>query len=343
MKVTLQFHGTYQIPGLEDDESDQIRAFHKKERASITAASLGLVKAVHRDAVEFTGITNQQQGLATLLGLVGLVGGGGFSGWLAWELPSSSIKWHESVASQVFSFFMSSIMVAMLLFCIGGFLYLFRADMFSPRDLPMVFDRKSRKVYRVFRDIPAMVPYVKRLFRFQSPFHEWPVIAVEYDWDCLDFVQLRKFIMAGQVPTMAHTLGVKVRESKDSDKLIDTFTIGQPFSMNEDDVPRLWEYLRRFMEEHGPALPKGDEMAFARPRSWWQSMGEVSPIGPKFRTWWKEADTVVLVTVAFFPLVVPFFLVWGTLNWLANKTGRDLDWPDELRQQLGPVIETKYG
>ena len=65
------------------------------------------------------------------------------------------------------------------------------------------------------------------------------------------------------------------------------FTVGNSMALGPTTVPMLWEHIRRFMEEDGEGAPADEPLlVFERPTSLWQSMGVVSPFGPKFFWWW---------------------------------------------------------
>jgi hypothetical protein len=217
------------------------------------------------------------------------------------------------------------------------FAFAMRFELFSIQNQSVIFDKKNRKVYRVFRDTPSIVSYCKNAYK--AAFSPWPITATSSDWDCLDFIQLRKTVMMGGVPSTMHGLGVMVRESKDSHTFIDSFTVGNAIAMGENGPPALFEYIRRYMEENGPALPAGDKIAQPRPNSWWQSLGAVSPIGPNWRAWWGESPILFCIIVLSYPLTFPFILPWSIFNWLANKTAITLEWPDDVKASWGPQIK----
>jgi hypothetical protein len=41
------------------------------------------------------------------------------------------------------------------------------------------------------------------------------------------------------------------------------------------------------------------------------------------------------------PLSVPFFLLWGFFNWLSYKTAYAVDWPEEIKQAVGPPLSAE--
>ncbi|WP_132038722.1 DUF6708 domain-containing protein [Iodobacter fluviatilis] len=265
-------------------------------------------------------------------------------------------------------FLMALVMFAFSLFgvCVTfhGGVYFLRADMFSLKNDSLFFDRKKKKIYRVFRNIPGLIDYVRNSLKKRNPFYAWPTVIVEYDWDSLIFVYVSKVVMLGQLPSTVHTLGVGIKDpdfaqkqaaKSDHDKawdqmlkheaipdFVDFFTIGNPLVMSEYSVQALWAYLHAYMEDNGPALPAGESLAEAAPNSWWQSMGCIGPYGPNIKKWNQDHPIFVVMSFLFFPIFGPLYLLWGTFNWLSHKTAFEAPFPPEIRAEWGePVLPKK--
>jgi len=231
-------------------------------------------------------------------------------------------------------------------------------------DNPVIFDRKHRKVYRVFRPFPLPLEYVKHVFKHWNPFYAWPqLIAVEQDWGCMQAEYTRQFQMLGsETPSMQHGLQLLVRETPDpNSKVIDGFSLVGP--MNEETVRGHWEYIRQFMEEKGPALPEGEELAdnsplrspldalirmtkgigvfmwmchvimlawiiFGAPMAW----HEASVLLPQN---WGDGTLNFLLYHAFFLALPGFFYSWAFFSWLIQLTSIKVEWPSEIQQRLG--------
>ncbi|MBY0446388.1 MAG: hypothetical protein K2Q15_14405 [Burkholderiales bacterium] len=255
--------------------------------------------------------------------------------------------------------FIFSVFFVMVSFHFG--LYPLRADMFSLKNDSLFFDRKKKKVYRVFRDLPGLIDYVRNSLKKRNPFYAWPTVIVEYDWDSFEFVHVSKVVMMGQLPSTTNALGVLVKNTAEilnkpkkfdleqdlrlllnpqpRPEYVDFFTMGNPLVMSEYSVQALWAYLHAYMEENGPALPAGETLAEAAPNSWWQSMGLVCPLGSRFKHWCKEHPIFVPIFFIFFPIMGPFYSLWGTFNWLSHKTAFEAPFPPEIRAEWGEPVQ----
>ena len=50
--------------------------------------------------------------------------------------------------------------------------------------------------------------------------------------------------------------------------------------------------------------------------------------------WWKEQLPFMPPIHVLFPIFVPFFLLWGFLNWLSYKTALPATWPKEVLTEI---------
>jgi hypothetical protein len=124
----------------------------------------------------------------------------------------------------------------------------------------------------------------------------------------------------------------------DDPTIIDSFEIGNSYSLGEDLVPNMWEHIRRFMEANGPHLPTPDEpLANREPvQSWWQAMGDVGWFGPNYFKWWRDLPGVTAIGHLISPVAIPMYLLRGTGNYLSRKTAKRYDWPEEVKTAVGP-------
>ncbi|AMC35413.1 DUF6708 domain-containing protein [Janthinobacterium sp. B9-8] len=346
-----------------DVSSIDIAAYLSKETtARCKGSSLNGVKTIYPEAIELASTTHYQRGLVTLFSLLVFFGG----------LPLMSyalyVCFFELEIEGLFTFLFK--FVFMTLSGLGVFyalhigLYQLRADMFSLKNDSLIFDKKKQKVYRVFRDTPGLIDYIRKSFKKRNPLYAWPTVIIEYDWNSLIFVYVSKVVMLGQLPSTVHSLGVGIKDpdfaqkqvaKSDHDKawdqmlkheampdFVDFFTIGNPLVMSEHSVRASWAYLHAYMEENGPALPVGETLAEAAPNSWWQSMGCIGPYGPKIKKWNQDHPIFVVISFLFFPIFGPLYLLWGTFNWLSHKTAFEAPFPPEIRAEWGePLLPKK--
>ena len=220
-------------------------------------------------------------------------------------------------------------MVGSLAFGLYIFAFAIRLDLYRPSDLPIVFDRLNRKVYRLTREeMPG----------FKGAFMPWPLMACEYDWDLIDAEHHAEVFSTGGSVHTNHFLIFVVRKSKDDSTIIDSFQVSNPSALNDDLTDRMWEHIRRFMEEGGPHLPSPDEPLadMDPPLSWWESMGAVGPFGSNYFKFWRESPVYTLFMHLIFPAVFPMFFLWGTGNYLSYRTAIPVQWPAEVLAAMGP-------
>ena len=299
-----------------------VKRYGKGERANNVAVALGLIKRSYADAIEYTGSPQSLRGIIMLWGLFGASISFGFGFWrLGREIAELDVDG--------FSFF---IFLPPLFIAFGAYILLraIRLELFRPKDEPTLFDRKNRKVYRVFRETQ---PGIKGLFK------PWPLRAAEYDWNLIDAEHHAKLVTTGSTVTRYHSLLFLVRNSEQDPTIIDSFTIGNAMELGEQSVSAVWEHIRRFMEEGGPHLPPGETLAPAEPpQTLWQSLGAVGPIGPSYAKWWKNQAAFMILIHVVFPFFVPLFLLWGFFNWLSYKTATRIQWPEDVARAVGPAL-----
>jgi hypothetical protein len=302
----------------DGDVSGIVKRFSKHESAGDTPIAMGWIKARYVGAIEYTGSPQGQRGILLLWGLFGAGIGFGFGFWrLEVELKS----WPTLF-----------IVFPPMLLAFGLYMILWttRLELFRPEDEPTLFDRKHRKVYRVFRETQ---PGWRGLFKL------WPLRATEYDWDLIDVEHQAVLTTTGSTVTRYHALLFLVKKSASDPTIIDSFTIGNTMELGELTVPAVWEHIRRFMEEHGPHLPPGESLAPSQPpKGFGQSLAAVGPFVASYRRWWQDNAGFMILIHVLFPVFVPFFLLWGFFNWLSYRTATRIEWPAEVRAAVGAKL-----
>ena len=295
--------------------------YSKAAPASAGPTSFDLIRHVHRHAIEYTAHAPALRGLSLLAGLLGAL----FGIWVGihrWFVEMHSVS-HNPLDSLALAF-------PPLLIAFGVLILVWtaRLELFCPIDEPIMFDRKRRKVVRLFRETR---PGLKGLFQ------AWPLHAAEYDWDLIDAEYHAATATTGATITRYHNLVLLVRKSAQDPTVIDSFNVGSSAELGEQTVPAVWEHIRRYMEEQGPALQAGETvLSTARPGGLGQSIGVVGPFGANYGRWWKEQLPFMLLIHILFPFFVPFFLLWGFLNWLSYKTALPAAWPEEVLTMIEP-------
>jgi hypothetical protein len=156
-------------------------------------------------------------------------------------------------------------------------IYFFRLDILTPKEIPLIFNRKSRKVHQIVPDAPKLEApadlwdVAKRLFK------PWPLILIEHDWDCLEAEYWEQTALAGNVVRTDHVLQLYIKSRSYSDQVIGSIGLAPPAGMSKDLALSLWEHIRRFMEADGPPLSPGDIPAPKPPTNPIASMQAVLP------------------------------------------------------------------
>lgn len=304
-----------------------IKRYEKSDRTPYRPQALGWIKAVYGDAIEYTSVTKELKGLAFFWALVYGLGIGGVGlwcgsqaiGWARWE------DWYD-----VFSLVVGVGMITGgMLFGIFFFSFFMRAELFRPADMPVIFDRKHRKVYRLFRDEQS---------GWRGVLKPWPLLACEYDWDLIDAEHHGDLYTTGGTISRNHFLMFLVRKAPDDPNIIDSFQIASANVLSKELTDAVWEHIRRFMEENGPHLPAPDEplASMEAPTNWWQSLGAVGPFGPNYFHFWRDSPGITLLHHLLFPLFGPMLFIWGTGNWLSYKTAIPVAWPQKVLAAIGP-------
>jgi len=212
-----------------------------------------------------------------------------------------------------------------------GILWTSRHELFQVIDQPIIFDRKHRKIYRIFSEAHDGI---KGLFK------PWPMRVCEYDWDLTYAQHYISVHVNTAVTSRRHQLMFTVQKSEDDPTPIDTFQIGNAALMGIDDtVDSVYEHIRRFMEDGGPAVPDGVPLVNEGPR---QSVVRYFKTHNPFRLayWevWIAHLPMMLLLHALFPATILFGGTWMFFNWLSLKTAKDIAWPQEVIDAVGPKV-----
>jgi hypothetical protein len=291
---------------------------------------------MYRDAIEYTGQKPELKGYGFFIGA--------FFGCLGFALGLFGVFTYFSIiAAAPVSFFWIvgnafalTMLAVVLAVSVWAFFFGLRMDLFHALDLPIIFDRKRRKVYRVLQEIP---PGILNVFK------PWPPRVCEYDWDLIDAEHQAHVMTTGGTIERQHSLVFLVRKSASDPTLIDFFQIGNAMDSGPNTVPGMWEHIRRFMEDGGPHLPSDDEplSELSPPSSWWQSLGSVGFIGPGYGQRWAEQPLYMLFMHAGFFITIPMAVFTATGRWLGYKTAWQVQWPQEVQQAVGPALRKGAG
>ena len=136
-------------PENRDALNGVLERFSKRKRANDQPSALGNVAAVYHDAVQFMEASGSTQmrglGLMAVLAYVGIVT------FLTPKIILQNIKYfNEGSFSVYFAVVSAFLFFFMFVIARPWFVAAWRLDAFSADDQPTIFDRKHRKVYRLF-------------------------------------------------------------------------------------------------------------------------------------------------------------------------------------------------
>jgi hypothetical protein len=210
-------------------------------------------------------------------------------------------------------------------------LFLTRAELFAPEDLPVIFDRKHRKVYQITR---YTQPGVKGLFK------PWPTVALEYDWDLVDAQLNVQTAVGPAIAKRQHSLWFIVRRSAEDDTPIDAFTLGNSLVLDEGLASAFYEHIRRFMEEGGRHVVRGEPLAvIGRPETMWEGIKQAAHYkGGGYRQWFRDGSLIPWMVIVLFPVFGPMIFLSGIGNYLAYKTSTPVQWPQEVLDAVGEPL-----
>lgn len=346
MKVELRTHGSHvgvlhdfwpmrdpaTLPkeSIDDDDGTpvHIRRYDKHERTSARPRTLGQLRHIYADAIEYTGMRIEVDGMALALAatlglppvLVAVWAGMGMDVWGALARLSGT----------------EALLIFGLSACMTWLGFWFCSDFldglfFALEELPVIFDRKHRKVYRLLPDEGT---------GFWNVLRRRPLVACEYDWDLID-VEGSSRPSASLYGTNEYSLAFWVRTSRGDGRVIDVFHIGVRDPKGGKLDP-MWEHIRRFMEEEGPAWPDPAETLArpAAPRTWWGSLRMTGEHAPLFLHDARRSPLRALALLPLFLLGLPFRLLWGTGDYLKGKTRVLVRWPAPVLERIGQPVGT---
>lgn len=301
------------------------------------ATTAGWVRATYTNAIEYTTSSKSTRGVIFLLGGIGTSSVCAFVLWLGLRGMIHNFEYGGDLLIQATGLLGSIIFLAAGLWALRFF---GRMEFFLPIDLPILFDRQRRKVYRLLEDLDENGKSIQR----------GQVIVVEHDWDDIVAEHHVTTATTGSSAQRHHTLVLMVRDKNPGSfqgaitptnlpPYVDGFGLGDAKVLTEFTTPRVWEHVRRYMNENGPALPPGEQLADTTvPVTWWDSLGAVSVFGPGYIKRWRESWGWMLIMHLLSPLMLPLAILMATTNWLSYKTAYPVAWPQEILDKVGPPL-----
>ncbi len=326
---------------MSDKKLVPFAVYPHNERAAPEGTGGGWVRGVYAGAVEYTTSAKNTRGVAFLMGgmggaVIAFFASGLFMTGLYEGFPrstKSSIWWFDYFVVLPVSFLFLAVGIWSLRF-FG------RMEFFQPLDLPILFDRQHRKVYRLVEDLDE----------HGKPRHKGQGKVIAHDWDDIVAEHHVSTTTTGSSVQRHHTLVLMVRDKNPGDfqgpispsnlpPYVDGFGLGDAKVLSELSTPRVWEHVRRYMNENGPALPPGETVADTTvPLTWWDSLGAVSVFGPGYDKRWAESAGWMLIMHLLLPITLPLALLMATTNWASYKTAYPVQWPQDILDKVGPPL-----
>lgn len=326
---------------MSEEKLVPLAVYLQDQRVAHETTAGGWVRGVYPNAIEYT------TSAKSLRGVVFLMGGVGTASICFFVVAQHLVGMYEDVNSAGglnltwFEWFVV-LPVDVIFLAVGlwALRYFARLEFFLPLDLPILFDRQRRKVYRLVKDLADK----------GKPKRRGQALVIEHDWDDIVAEHHVSTATTGSSAQRHHTLVLMVRDKNLGDfqgpitptnlpPYVDGFALGDGKVLTEFSTPRVWEHVRRYMNENGPALPPGEQLADTSvPLTWWDSLGAVSVFGPGYIQRWRESWGWMLIVHLFSPVMLPLALMMATTNWLSYKTAYPVQWPQEVLDKVGPPV-----
>ncbi len=328
----------------------------KNKRASEEPGSFKVVAWAHTDAVAAEIMASAMRGYLSTFAIV--LAAGTTIMFLSLRLSAASFPVIGKDSNWLF-IFASALTLALTAAVVLGFtlaIRMLRIDLRTPRQMTMVFNRRTRKVYRFVQDMPERDwsnPW-RALKYWLSALAPWPIVLIEYDWDCIEAEYYKTVTMMGKIPKQVHALSLYVKASPTSDQVISGFNLGTPLDSSEQTVRRQWEWIRRFMEESGPPVYPGDTPVQPANQGWIKAAGGMVGVLITFLVmatlislpmWWWHDWAVPslndLIIQSLWPLATTgsICLPWLFFCWLSYHTAPNVAEAPELRQDAGEPVD----
>lgn len=269
---------------------------------------------VDEDVFELSRATSIQRGFGLMFGV-------GVSIALVAMLPFIGEMYQEGHPEE--SPVIASILALMLLGLVILLLHLIKRGVRTPRDLPVLFDRKNRKIL-AFEYLPKA-----------NPFAKWKTVIKEFDWSRVE-AEIGKIAgYNGKTYSVRYGLILaqcEANTTKVQDRVIVKSQVATPLVLHQ-----MWAYIRCFMSE-GPknlhaVRPFPRNISFRRCLLEFYPLFDRTEEGARLRANMHVIE-VVLLTVVGIPLFW-LFLPAGVFEYIGQRLAPEPEWPAEILSQTG--------
>lgn len=137
------------------------------------------------------------------------------------------------------------------IFLTVGCIYFFRFAYFTPKDAPVIFNRSTKEV--TF----SQLEFAKYWEFWKIPKFKPPVTV---DWSSVHARSYKFTQYMGSTIRDSYRLEIWAPDPGDARKLLVREPIGYLASYGDEDLWSLYEHIRRYMEEGGPPIQKGETL-----------------------------------------------------------------------------------
>lgn len=213
--------------------------------------------------------------------------------------------------------------VLMIFFAFVGAYYLLRADM-MPRDLPVRFNRRQRRVY------------LAQFHWAMTPFGRWGPEFKVWDWANVHAEIARLAAFTGQTYQVRYGL-ILAHCKPGTHEVIDRVTLAGPL-MTDLEFEWIWRYICRYMEQGKEAVPGEPlrERGVYFLRSLFSYIEFIAPTrwGQLARSRMSRGEWVGMAVFSPILLIyLPVALVIGIGHYIAMSFARETRWPAEMDAQ----------
>lgn len=221
----------------------------KHEPVHGQASSCDSLLSVHADAI-VVGAPAGTTEIGFMMGLYAVLIG--FAACMfGWGAVEAIMDLDPSKSDHFLNLSMAVVSTIAALFFLVAALFFFRVGFLTPRDLPVLFNRKTREV-SFFTVIPMS------FWKF------WQRAGVgevkTYRWDDAHARSYRISELTGETMRSSYLLALLWGDPQQARQCKEIVTIGYKGWWEDELLWRLYEHIRRYMEEDGPPIQPGESL-----------------------------------------------------------------------------------
>ncbi|WP_200956296.1 DUF6708 domain-containing protein [Lysobacter sp. Root983] len=221
----------------------------KHEPVHGKASSCDSLLSVHPNAI-VVGAPAGTTEIAFMMGLYTILIGFA-AGMFGWGAVESIMDLDPSKSDHVLNASISIVSTLAALFFLVAAIFFFRVGFLTPRDLPVLFNRQTREV-----SFFAVIP-----MKFWKFWQRAGVGEVKtYRWDDAHARSYRLNEMTGEAARTTYLLALLWDDPKQPGQCPQIATIGYKGWWEDELLWRLYEHIRRYMEEGGPPIQPGESL-----------------------------------------------------------------------------------